>query len=53
MTAEARILLEAVASRYVSNAVAEEAAEGAHLLLEGRRRRIWIVLRLEQQRMPA
>jgi hypothetical protein len=53
VTAEAGVFLEAVARRDVARAVAEQAAEVAHLLLERRRRRIRIVLRLEQQRMPA
>jgi len=53
VTAEARVLLESVAHRDVARAVAEEAAEVAHFLLERRRRRIRIVLGLEQQRMPA
>jgi len=53
VTAEAGVLLESVARRDVSRAVTEETAEVAHLLLERRRRRIRIVLRIEQQRMPA
>jgi hypothetical protein len=53
VTAEARVLLESVACRDVARAMAEQAAEVAHLLLERRRRRIRIVLRFEQQRMPA
>jgi hypothetical protein len=53
VTAEAGVLLESVAHRDVARTVAEEAAQVAHLLLERRRRRIRIVLRLEQQRMPA
>jgi len=53
VTAEAGVFLEAVARRDVARAVAEQAAEVAHLLLERRRRRIRIVLRLEQQRVPA
>jgi len=53
MPAEARVLLEPVARRDVARAMAEQAAEVAHLLLERRRRRIRIVLRLEQQRVPA
>jgi hypothetical protein len=53
VTAEAGVLLESVAHRDVPRTVAEEAAQVAHLLLERRRRCIRIVLRLEQQRMPA
>jgi hypothetical protein len=53
VTAEAGVFLEAVACRDVARAMAEQAAEVAHLLLERRRRCIRIVLRLEQQRMPA
>jgi len=52
-TVNAGVLLEAVARRDVADAVAEEAAEVAHFLLERRRRRIRIVLGVEQQRMPA
>jgi len=47
------VTAESVARRDVSRAVTEETAEVAHLLLERRRRRIRIVLRIEQQRMPA
>jgi hypothetical protein len=53
MAAEARVLLESVARRHVTNAVAEQTAEVAHLFLERRRRRIRIALRIEQQRMSA
>ena len=53
VAAETRVLLEAVARRDVARAMAEQAAQVAHLLLERRRRRIRIALRIEQQRMPA
>jgi hypothetical protein len=53
MTAEAGVLLESVARRDVARAMSEQTAEVADLLLEGRRRRIRIALRIEQQRMPA
>jgi hypothetical protein len=41
------------ASCHVTDAVAEQPAEVAHLFLEGWRRRIRIVLGVEEQRMPA
>ena len=53
MPAEARVLLEAVARRHMTDAVAEQTAEVAHLFLEGRRRRIRIALRIEEQRVAA
>jgi len=53
VAAEAGVLLEPVARRDVARAMAEQAAQVAHLLLERRRRRIRIALRIEQQWMPA
>jgi hypothetical protein len=53
VTAKARVLFESVASRDVTDAVAEEPAEVAHLLLEVRRRRVRVALGVEEQRMPA
>jgi hypothetical protein len=53
VTAEAGVLLEAVAGCDVTDPVAEETAEVAHLLLEGRRRRVRIALGVEEQRMAA
>jgi hypothetical protein len=53
MSAEARVLLEPVARCDVADAVAEQPAQVAHFLLEGRRRRVRIVLGVEEQRMPA
>ena len=53
MPAEARIFLEAVAGRDVAHAMAEQAAKVANLLLERRPRGIRILVRVEQQRMPA
>lgn len=51
--AEARILLEPVTRRHMTDAVAEEAAEVAHLLPERRRRAVGIVFGVEQERVPA
>jgi hypothetical protein len=51
--AETRIFQEAVARRDVTRAMTEQAAQVAHLFLERRRRRVGIVLRIEQQRMTA
>jgi hypothetical protein len=51
--AEARVLLESIARRHVTNAVAEQAAKVADFLLERRRRRIRIALGIEQQRVSA
>ena len=53
VTAEARVLLESVARRDVARAMAEQAAQVAHFFLEGRRRRIGIVLGVEEERMAA
>ena len=53
MAAEAGVLLESVARRDVARAMAEQAAEIPHFLLERRRRRIRILFSVEQQRMPA
>ena len=53
VAAEARVFLEPVARRDVTDAVAEQPAEVAHLFLEGWRRRIRIVFGVEEQRMPA
>jgi hypothetical protein len=53
MAAETRVLLESIARRHVTNAVAEQTAQVAHLLLERRRRRIRIALGVEQERMSA
>lgn len=53
MTAEARVLLEPVACRDVSCAVPEHTAQVAHLLLERRRRRVWVLPGVEEERMPA
>jgi hypothetical protein len=53
MPAEAGVLLESVTGRDVARAMAEQPAQVAHLLLERRRRRIRIVLGVEDQRVPA
>jgi hypothetical protein len=53
MPAETRILLESVARRDVTRTVSEHAAQVTHFFLERRRRRVRIVLGLEQQRMAA
>jgi hypothetical protein len=53
MTAEAGILLEPVASRDMLDAMAEEAAQVTHLLLERRGVRVRIVPFGKQQRMAA
>jgi hypothetical protein len=49
--AEARILLEPVARRHVTDAVAEDAAQVAHLLLEEGRRAVGVVFGVEEQWM--
>ena len=53
MAAEARVFLEAVARRNEAGAVAKQPAQVAHLFLEGLRRRVRIVVGVEQQRVPA
>ena len=63
VSAEARILLEPVARRHVTDAVAEKSAEVADFLIEGWGRRpfrgafecggVGVVLGVEQQRMAA
>jgi hypothetical protein len=53
VAAEARVLFEPVARRDVADAMPEETAQVTHLLLERRRRRIRIVLGVEQQWMAA
>ena len=53
MAAEARVFLEPVARRDEAGPMPEQPAQVAHLFLEGRRRRVRIVLRIKQQRMPA
>ena len=53
VAAEARVLLEAIAGCDVANAMPDKTAQVAHLLLERRRRRIRIVLGIEQQGMSA
>jgi hypothetical protein len=53
MPAKTRVLLEAVARGDVPDAMPEQAAQIAHLLLERRRVRIRVVSFRKEQRMPA
>ena len=53
MPAEARVFLEPVAGGDVADAVAEQSAEIADLLLEGRGVSVGIVALRKQQRVPA
>src|SRR5262245_41276898 len=53
VAAEARILFQSIASRHVTDSVAEEPAEIPDLFLEVRSRGVGIALGVEQQRMPA
>ena len=53
MATETGVLPKPITSGDVADAVTEQTAEIADLLLEGRRRRIGIVFGFEHQRMPA